>query len=123
VIALVAFAWPSYARLIRGDVLTIKQRDFVLAARTLGILEWRILLRHILPNAMYTLLVVATLDIGTYVLSFAALSFLGLGAEQGYCARSENARAREVIAAYYSDRKLVCPVLARAASVSYDGIA
>ncbi len=83
-IALIAFGWTSYARLIRGDVLTVKERDFVLAARTLGVPEWRILLRHIVPNAFYTLLVVATLDIGTYVLSFAALSFLGLGAEQGY---------------------------------------
>jgi peptide/nickel transport system permease protein len=83
-IALVAFAWPPYARLIRGDVLTVKQRDFVIAARALGVPNWRILLRHVLPNAIYSLLVVASLDVGNYVLTFAALSFLGLGAEQGY---------------------------------------
>jgi len=83
-IALTAFGWPGYARLIRGDVLAVKQRDFVLAARAVGARGPRILFRHILPNAMYSLLVVGTLDIGTYVLTFAALSFLGLGAEQGY---------------------------------------
>ena len=83
-IALIAFGWPGYARLIRGDVLAVKERDYVLAARCLGIPGPRILFRHILPNAMYSLLVVGSLDIGTYVLTFAALSFLGLGAGEGY---------------------------------------
>jgi peptide/nickel transport system permease protein len=83
-IALAAFGWPYYARLIRGDVLAVKQRDYVLAARVIGAPAWRILVRHILPNATYSLLVVASLDIATNVLSFAALSFLGLGAEHGY---------------------------------------
>jgi len=75
-IALTAFGWPTYSRLIRGDVLSVKERDYVLAAR--------ILFRHILPNSIYSLLVVGSLDIGTYVLTFAALSFLGLGAGEGY---------------------------------------
>jgi peptide/nickel transport system permease protein len=83
-IALVTFSWPGYARLIRGDVLAVKERDFVTAARAVGAPGWFILIRHVIPNAMYSLLVVASLDIGTYVLTFAALSFLGLGAEQGY---------------------------------------
>ena len=83
-IALVVFSWPGYARLIRGDVLAVKERDYVLAAKVIGVPSWRILLRHILPNSIYSLLVVASLDIGTYVLSFAALSFLGLGAPAGY---------------------------------------
>ncbi len=83
-IALTAFSWPSYARLVRGDVLAIKERDFILAAHAVGVKDLRMLLRHILPNAMYSVLVVASLDIGTYVLSFAALSFLGVGAEMGY---------------------------------------
>jgi peptide/nickel transport system permease protein len=83
-IALVAFSWPTYARIIRGDVLAIKQRDFIDASRALGSPHWRLLFRHILPNSVYTLLVVASLDIGTYVLSFAALSFLGLGPGEGY---------------------------------------
>jgi peptide/nickel transport system permease protein len=83
-IALITFGWPSYARLIRGDVLTVKERDFVLAAHAIGARGPRILFRHILPNAIYSLLVVGSLDIGTYVLTFAALSFLGLGAGEGY---------------------------------------
>ncbi len=83
-IALTAFGWPSYARLVRGDVLAIKERDFVLAANAVGVRDVRMILKHILPNAMYSVLVVASLDIGTYVLSFAALSFLGVGAEIGY---------------------------------------
>lgn len=83
-IALVVFGWPGYARLIRGDVLAIKDLDFVLAARAEGARGGRILFRHIIPNAFYSLLVVATLDIGTNVLTFAALSFLGLGAGEGY---------------------------------------
>ncbi|MCL4394678.1 MAG: ABC transporter permease [Chloroflexi bacterium] len=83
-IALTVFGWPSYARLVRGDVLSVKERDFVTAARATGVRDLRMLMRHILPNAMYSVLVVASLDIGTYVLSFAALSFLGVGAELGY---------------------------------------
>jgi peptide/nickel transport system permease protein len=83
-IALIVFGWPSYARIIRGDVLAVKEREYVLAARALGVSNLRILFRHIIPNAMYSLLVVASLDIGTYVLTFAALSFLGLGATEGY---------------------------------------
>ncbi len=83
-LALILFGWPSYTRLVRGDVLSVKEREFVTAARMVGVRDLRMLMRHILPNAMYSVLVVASLDIGTYVLSFAALSFLGVGAEIGY---------------------------------------
>lgn len=83
-VALIVFGWTFYARLIRGDILSTKQTDYVLAARTLGAGNLRIMLRHILPNSFYPLLVVASLDIGAIVLAFAALSFLGLGAEEGY---------------------------------------
>ncbi len=83
-VALIAFGWMTYARLIRGDILSVKERDYVMAARTLGASDLRILLKHILPNAIYPTLVVASMDIGSYVLSFSALSFLGLGAEIGY---------------------------------------
>ncbi len=83
-VALTAFGWPGYSRLIRGDVLAVKQRDYVMAAQCIGAKGPRILFRHILPNAIYSLLVVGSLDIGTYVLTFAALSFLGLGAGEGY---------------------------------------
>jgi len=83
-IALIVFGWTTYARLIRGDILTIKNRDYVLAARAAGVGHFRILSRHIMPNAIYPTMVTASMDIGSYVLSFAALSFLGLGAQVGY---------------------------------------
>lgn len=82
-IALTAVAWPSYARLVRGDILSVKRRDYVTAARTLGARGPRILLRHILPNSIYPSVVVASLDIGYVVLTAASLSFLGLGAQPG----------------------------------------
>lgn len=82
-IALTAVAWPSYARLIRGDILSVKERGYVTAARTLGARGPRILLRHIFPNSIYPAVVVASLDIGYVVLTAASLSFLGLGAQVG----------------------------------------
>ena len=83
-IALVAFGWMSYARLIRGDILSVRERDYILAARVVGAKDSRIMFKHIIPNAIYPTLVVASLDIGTIVVSFAALSFLGIGTEIGY---------------------------------------
>jgi peptide/nickel transport system permease protein len=83
-IAIIAFAWTTYARLIRGDILSIKEREYVMAARIVGASDMRIMLRHILLNAIYPTLVVASMDVGSYVLTFSALSFLGLGAEFGY---------------------------------------
>jgi len=83
-IALIAFGWTTYARLLRGDILSVKERDYVMAARTLGASHFRIMLRHVIPNSIFPTLVVASMDIGSYVLNFAALSFLGLGAEPGY---------------------------------------
>ncbi|MCX7856089.1 MAG: ABC transporter permease, partial [Anaerolineae bacterium] len=84
VIALIGFGWMGYSRLIRGDILSIKEREFVLAARAVGARDYRILFRHIVPNAIFPTLVVASMDIGSYVLSFAALAFLGIGVEIGY---------------------------------------
>ena len=84
VIALIAFGWMGYSRLIRGDILSVKECEYVLAARVMGVKDLRILFRHIIPNAIFPTLVIASMDIGTYVLSFAALSFLGIGAEMGY---------------------------------------
>jgi peptide/nickel transport system permease protein len=83
-IALIVFGWMTYARLIRGDILSIRERDFVTAARVVGASDSRILFSHIIPNAIYPTLVLASMDIGTYVISFAALSFLGIGTEVGY---------------------------------------
>lgn len=84
ILALITFGWMGYARIIRGDILSVKQRDFVLAAKVCGVKDGRILFRHILPNAIFPTLVLASLGIGDVVLSFAALSFLGIGTEIGY---------------------------------------
>ncbi len=83
-VALILFGWPGYTRIVRGDVLSVKGREFVLAARAVGVRNMGIMFRHVLPNSFYTLMVQASLDLGAYVLTFAALSFLGLGAELGY---------------------------------------
>jgi peptide/nickel transport system permease protein len=84
IIALTAVWWPSYARLIRGDILQLREEDYVEAARGLGASSSRVILRHVLPNAIYPTLIMASLDIGAVVLSAAGLSFLGLGAPEGY---------------------------------------
>jgi len=81
--ALVAVGWISYARLIRGEVLSVAERDYVLAARAVGASDSRILRRHVVPNAIAPVVVQATLNVGTVVLSAAALGFLGLGLEPG----------------------------------------
>ncbi len=83
-IALITFGWMGYARIIRGDILSTKERDYVMAARVIGVKDGRILFRHILPNSIFPTLVLASLAIGDVVLSFAALSFLGIGTEIGY---------------------------------------
>jgi peptide/nickel transport system permease protein len=72
---------PQYARLIRGQVLSIKTTEYVLAARAVGTSPLRIMLRHVLPNSFTPLLVMATLQSGTVVVETAGLSFLGLGAQ------------------------------------------
>lgn len=83
-IALAIFGWAGYARLLRGDILQIKEREFVDGARALGASNFRLIFRHVLPNSITSLLVIASLDIGSVVLAAAALSFLGLGAPVGY---------------------------------------
>jgi peptide/nickel transport system permease protein len=72
---------PSYARLIRGSALSVKEEDFVTAERALGASNWRVMMRTILPNILSPIVVYVSLDMPTAVLSAAALSFLGLGAQ------------------------------------------
>ena len=81
VLALVVVWWPTYARLVRGLVLEVKSREYVEAARAIGASGPYILFRTILPNVVAPAIVLATLDIGNAILTFAGLSFLGLGAE------------------------------------------
>jgi peptide/nickel transport system permease protein len=83
-IALVLVGWPGYTRLIRGEVLRVKNEDFIEAAKASGCSDLRIILKHIIPNAIYPVIIVASLDTGSIVLSAAALSFLGLGAPPDY---------------------------------------
>ena len=83
-IALALVGWPGYARLLRGEILSVRERDFVEAARAMGANDLKIILRHVLPNSIYPILVVSSLDMGSVVVAAAALSFLGLGAPVGY---------------------------------------
>ena len=71
--------WPEYARLMRSEVLKVKQSEYVVAARCLGIPGLRIIFRHIVPNAVSSCIVKASLDAGNVILFIAALSFIGLG--------------------------------------------
>ncbi len=72
---------PAYARVIRSSVLTVKEQDYVLAGRSIGVPQMRILTRDVMPNAITPLIVQGTLGIGTAIVEVAALSFLGLGAQ------------------------------------------
>jgi peptide/nickel transport system permease protein len=77
-IALIIVWWPAYARLSRGETLKVSHQNYIEAARTSGYGSARIIFRHVLPNIFVTLLVYATLDIGTVILTYSGLSYLGL---------------------------------------------
>lgn len=80
VLAIIAVWWAGYARMVRSVALSVRERDFVEAARALGASEWRILRRHVLPNVLGPTIVLTTLDLGRTLLAVSGLSFLGLGA-------------------------------------------
>jgi peptide/nickel transport system permease protein len=79
-IAIAVVTWPVYARLVRGQVLALREREFVEAARGIGASTPRILLRHLLPNTLAPILVQASFDMGGAILAAAGLSFIGFGA-------------------------------------------
>ncbi|SDK93558.1 ABC transporter permease [Streptomyces indicus] len=79
ILALAFLGWTQIARVARGAVITIKQADYVMAAKALGASTTRILFRHILPNALAPIIVVATIALGGYIAAEATLSFLGIG--------------------------------------------
>ena len=81
VLALVLTGWVAYCRVIRGEVLSLREREFVMAARVCGASGTRIILQHLLPNVVAPILVLATLEMATVIISEAALSFLGLGVQ------------------------------------------
>lgn len=72
---------PYYARIIRGSVLSLREQEFIHAARVIGVPDLQILTRHVLPNCISPLIVAATLDVGWMIMAAAGLSFLGLGAQ------------------------------------------
>jgi peptide/nickel transport system permease protein len=80
-LAIAIVSIPAYARVMRASVLSVKEEEYTVAARTVGVSGPQILFRHIIPNAISPLIVQATLGIGTAILETAALSFLGLGAQ------------------------------------------
>lgn len=79
ILALVAIGWVGYARLVRGQVLQIREQEFVAAARAIGVPDRRVLLRHVMPNVLPTLMVQVSLSMAGAILAEASLSFLGLG--------------------------------------------
>ncbi len=82
VFVLAIVAWPEIARIVRGAILSIKHRDFILSARALGAPDHRLILQHLIPNALTPALVQATVLVPSYILAEAALSFLGLGVRE-----------------------------------------
>ncbi|PSP46119.1 ABC transporter permease [Halobacteriales archaeon QH_1_68_42] len=83
VVGFAAVSWATYARLIRGEILKVKQNEYVLAAKALGARDRRVLFGHVVPNAIAPVIVQATLSIGTVVIGVAALGFLGVGFAPG----------------------------------------
>ncbi|MBT8366522.1 MAG: ABC transporter permease [Deltaproteobacteria bacterium] len=83
-IALAMVQWRWYVRVIRSEVLTLRDQDYVHAAKTMGVSEFRIIIRHILPNAIYPVLIMASMDMGSMVITASFMSFVGLGAPKGF---------------------------------------
>ena len=77
--ALVIVAWPTYARLLRSVVLSVKENEYVTASEALGASKLRILVKEVIPNSISSVLIMATTDLGNQILMFSTLSFLGLG--------------------------------------------
>jgi peptide/nickel transport system permease protein len=83
-IALLIVWWPTYARFFRGQVVTIKNRAYVEAAKFSGISSYKIIFRHLFPNSVDPIIAYATLDFGSVILTYATLAFIGVGVQLGY---------------------------------------
>ncbi|MCQ1852902.1 ABC transporter permease [Neorhizobium galegae] len=79
IILLIVSQWVQYARLVRGSVLTLREREFILSARAIGVKDWRIIIHHLLPNLIGPVIVLMTLNVATNILLESSLTFLGLG--------------------------------------------
>jgi peptide/nickel transport system permease protein len=81
ILALVLSGWVAYCRVVRGEVMSLRERDFVIAARVVGASGRRIIAQHLVPNVLAPIMVLATLEMATVIIAEAALSFLGLGVQ------------------------------------------
>jgi peptide/nickel transport system permease protein len=84
VIMVIILGWPTYTRVIHSEILEIRNSDYIMAARASGASHARILRTHVLPNSIFSLIIVASMNVGVTILTVAALSFLGLGSDTGY---------------------------------------
>ena len=78
-LAIGIFAWPATARVMRAEILRVKNSDFVMAATALGVSRFRVLLRHVLPNSIAPVIVITTISLASAIVAEATLSFLGVG--------------------------------------------
>jgi ABC-type dipeptide/oligopeptide/nickel transport system permease subunit len=116
VIALGVTGWPPLARLVRGQVLSLRSREFVEAARAMGATNGRIVRRHILPNLLSPVLVAVTVDTAGVILAEATLSFLGIGVQRPY--PSWGRMINDALEYYRSEpRLLIWPSLALSLTV------
>jgi peptide/nickel transport system permease protein len=81
IILLIVSQWVQYARLVRGSVMTLREREFILSARAIGVADWRIILQHLLPNLIGPVIVLMTLNVANNILLESSLTFLGLGVD------------------------------------------
>lgn len=81
IILLIVSQWVQYARLVRGSVLALREREFILSARAIGVKDWRIILQHLLPNLLGPVIVLMTLNVANNILLESSLTFLGLGVD------------------------------------------
>ncbi|MGH6761113.1 MAG: ABC transporter permease [Phyllobacterium sp.] len=81
IILLIVSQWVQYARLVRGSVLALREREFILSARAIGVRDWRIILQHLLPNLIGPVIVLTTLNVANNILLESSLTFLGLGVD------------------------------------------
>ena len=84
VLVLIILNWPTYTRMIRAEILVVRNMDYIQAARASGSSHLRILFRHVLPNSIFSAIIVGSMNVGMTILTAAALSFLGLGSDAGY---------------------------------------
>ncbi len=81
IVLLIVSQWVQYARLVRGSVLTLREREFILSAQAIGVADWRIIFQHLLPNLIGPVIVLTTLNVANNILLESSLTFLGLGVD------------------------------------------